>query len=61
MKYNMKLQNEPFQRMKNGTKTIELRLNDENEVLINGMVDFSIMLIVLIQFYQKFKILKGLI
>jgi hypothetical protein len=27
--YEMKLNNEPFERIKNGTKTIELRLNDE--------------------------------
>ncbi|MBB1548964.1 MAG: DUF3850 domain-containing protein [Clostridiales bacterium] len=29
MKHEMKLNNEPFERIKNGTKTIELRLNDE--------------------------------
>lgn len=31
MKYNMKLNNEPFNLIKNGTKTVELRLNDEKE------------------------------
>ena len=29
MKYNMKLNNEPFNLIKNGTKTVELRLNGE--------------------------------
>ena len=29
MKHEMKLNNEPFERIKNGTKTIEMRLNDE--------------------------------
>ena len=29
MKHEMKLNNEPFERIKNGTKTIELRVNDE--------------------------------
>ena len=29
MKHEMKLNNEPFECIKNGTKTIELRLNDE--------------------------------
>ncbi len=29
MKHEMKLNNEPFERIKNGTKIIELRLNDE--------------------------------
>lgn len=29
MKHEMKLNNEAFERIKNGTKTIELRLNDE--------------------------------
>ena len=27
MKYNMKLNNEPFNLIKNGTKTVEFRLN----------------------------------
>ena len=29
MKYKMNLNDEPFSSIKNGTKTIELRLNDE--------------------------------
>lgn len=35
MKYNMKLKNEPFNLIKNGTKTVELRLNDEKRKLLN--------------------------
>lgn len=35
MKYNIKLNNEPFNLIKNGTKTIELRLNDEKRKLLN--------------------------
>ena len=35
MKYNMKLNNEPFNLIKNGTKTVELRLNDEKRKLFN--------------------------
>lgn len=35
MKYNMKLNNEPFNLIKNGTKTVELRLNDEKRKLLN--------------------------
>lgn len=34
MVYNMRLNNEPFELIKNGTKTIELRLNDEKRSLI---------------------------
>ena len=34
MKHEMKLNNEPFECIKNGTKTIELRLNDENRKLL---------------------------
>ena len=34
MKYNMKLNNEPFNLIKNGTKTVELRLNDEKRKLL---------------------------
>mgnify|MGYP001048468755 FL=1 len=34
MKHEMKLNNEPFERIKNGTKTIELRLNDEKRKLL---------------------------
>jgi len=34
MKHEMRLNNEPFTNKKNGTKTIELRLNDEKRKLI---------------------------
>ena len=34
MKHEMKLNNSPFERIKNGTKTIELRLNDEKRQLL---------------------------
>lgn len=35
MKHSMKLHNEPFQLIKNGTKTIEIRLYDEKRQLLN--------------------------
>ena len=35
MKHEMKLNNEPFIKIKNGTKTVELRLNDEKRKLLN--------------------------
>lgn len=34
MKYSMNLNNGPFNRIKGGTKTIELRLNDEKRQLL---------------------------
>ena len=34
MKHEMKLNNEPFECIKNGTKTLELRLNDEKRKLL---------------------------
>ncbi len=34
MKHEMKLNNEPFECIKNGTKTIELRLNDKKRKLL---------------------------
>lgn len=34
MKYEMHLKNEPFMKIKNGTKTIEIRLNDEKRQLL---------------------------
>ena len=34
MKHEMKLNNEPFECIKNGTKTIELRINDEKRKLL---------------------------
>ena len=43
MKHEMKLNNEPFESIKNGTKTIELRLNDEKRQLlkINDLIEFT--------------------
>lgn len=35
MTHKMKLHDEPFRKIKNGTKTIEMRLNDEKRQLIN--------------------------
>ena len=39
----MKLHNGPFERIKNGTKTIELRLNDEKRQLlkIKDLIEFT--------------------
>ena len=34
MKHEMKLNNKPFECIKNGTKTIELRLNDEKRKML---------------------------
>lgn len=34
MKHNMNLNNRPFESIKEGTKTIELRLNDEKRSLL---------------------------
>lgn len=43
MKHEMKLNNEPFNKMKNGTKTVELRLNDEKrqKLNINDNIEFT--------------------
>ena len=43
MKHEMKLNNEPFINIKNGTKTIELRLNDEKRRLlkVNDLIEFT--------------------
>ena len=43
MTHKMKLNNEPFINIKNGTKTIELRLNDEKRKLlkINDLIEFT--------------------
>lgn len=43
MKHNMKLNNEPFNRIKDGSKTIELRLNDEKRQLlkIKDLIEFT--------------------
>ena len=34
MKYEMNLNNDPYKRIENGTKTVELRLNDEKRQLL---------------------------
>ena len=43
MKHEMKLNNEPFMKIKDGRKTIELRLNDEKRQLlkINDYIEFT--------------------
>lgn len=43
MNHKMRLHDEPFMRIKNGTKTIEMRLNDEKRQLIkNGdIIEFE--------------------
>ena len=43
MKHEMKLNNGPYTSIKNGTKTIELRLNDEKRQLlrIKDMIEFT--------------------
>lgn len=43
MKYDMKLNNSPYEKIKNGTKTIELRLNDEKrkKLKINDIIEFT--------------------
>ena len=43
MKYEMKLNNGPYTNIKNGTKTIELRLNDEKRQLlkIKDLIEFT--------------------
>ena len=43
MKHEMKLNNGPFSNIKNGTKTIELRLNDEKRQLlkIKDLIEFT--------------------
>lgn len=42
MKHNMHLNDSPFNRIKNGTKTIELRVNDEKRQLLkeNDFIEF---------------------
>lgn len=41
--HNMNLNNGPFSRIKDGTKTIELRLNDEKRQLLkeNDFIEFT--------------------
>lgn len=43
MKHEMKLNNEPFECIKNGTKTIELRLNDEKRkpLTVGDYIEFT--------------------
>ena len=43
MKYNMNLNKEPFNRIKDGTKTIEMRLNDEKRQLLKekDLIEFT--------------------
>lgn len=43
MKHKMNLNNEPFNCIKNGTKTIELRLNDEKRQLLKekDLIEFT--------------------
>ena len=43
MKHEMKLNNDPYTCIKNGTKTIELRLNDEKRQLlkIKDLIEFT--------------------
>ena len=43
MKYNMKLNNDPFNHIKAGTKTIEMRLNDEKRQLLKeqDLIEFT--------------------
>ena len=43
MRHEMKLNNEPYINIKNGTKTIELRLNDEKRQLlkIKDLIEFT--------------------
>lgn len=45
MRYEMKLQPNPFEKISNGTKTIEIRLNDEKRRLlkIGDEIEFSLM------------------
>ena len=42
MKHEMRLNNEPFNSIKNGTKTIELRLYDEKRrnIKVNDLIEF---------------------
>lgn len=43
MKHEMKLHDSPFKLIKNGTKTIELRLNDEKrqKVKVGDLIEFT--------------------
>lgn len=43
MKHNMKLNNEPYNSIKNGTKTVELRLYDEKrrQLQVGDEIEFT--------------------
>lgn len=43
MKYDMKLQDKPFNSIKDGIKTIEMRLNDEkrSKIKVGDYIDFT--------------------
>ena len=43
MKHEMKLHNGPYKKISDGTKTIELRLNDEKRQLlkVNDLIEFT--------------------
>lgn len=43
MKHYMKLQNDPFTKIKNKTKTIEMRLNDgkRRKIKIHDLIEFT--------------------
>ena len=43
MKYDMKVNSSPYEKIKNGTKTIELRLNDEKrkKLKVNDIIEFT--------------------
>lgn len=43
MKHEMKLNNSPFDSIKNGTKTIEMRLNDEKrqKLKVGDLIEFT--------------------
>ncbi len=43
MKYDMKLNNSPYEKIKKCTKTIELRLNDEKrkKLKVNDIIEFT--------------------
>lgn len=43
MKHEIKLNNRPFERIKNGTKAIELRLNDEKRQLLKININYYLM------------------
>ena len=68
MKHRMNLNNTPFNLIKNGTKTIELRLNDEKRQLLkeNDFIEFTNRvtlekIIVKIEDYINIRILKNYI